>query len=102
RRLAHFTRKRTSDYFVHKNLAGFLQQELEFFIRDQVVHELDVEGDVEAKRRLLSVFRKLAGTIITFLAEIEEAQKRLFEKRKFVLRTDYLVPIQRVPRELWP
>ncbi len=101
RRLRHFTKKRTTDYFVHKNLAAFLRQELEFFIRDQVVHELDGEGDFAAKRRVLKVFRKLASTVIAFLAEIEDAQKRLFEKKKFVLRTDYLVPIQRLPRELW-
>jgi adenine-specific DNA-methyltransferase len=102
RRLSHFTKKNTTDYFVHKNLGAFLRQELEFFIRDQVVHEADLEGDFEAKRQMLRVFRKLAGTVITFLAQIEDTQKRLFEKKKFVLRTDYLVPIQHVPRALWP
>ena len=101
RRLAHFTRKNTADFFVHKNLGAFLRQEMEFFIRDQIVHEADLEGDFETKRRMLRVFRKLAGTIITFLAQVEDAQKRLFEKKKFVLRTDYLVPIQNVPRNLW-
>lgn len=101
RRLTHFTRKNTSDFFVHKNLGAFLREELEFFIRDQIVHEADLEGDFESKRRMLRVFRKLADTVITFLAQIEEAQKRLFEKKKFILRTDYLVPIQNVPRELW-
>jgi adenine-specific DNA-methyltransferase len=101
RRLTHFTKKHNTDYFVHKNLGAFLRQELEFFVRDQVVHEADLEGDFEAKRRTFRVFRKLADTIITFLAQIEDAQKRLFEKKKFVLRTDYLVPIQHVPRDLW-
>ena len=101
RRLTHFTKKNTADFFVHKNLGAFLRQELEFFIRDQIVHEADLEGDFESKRRMFRVFRKLADTVITFLAQIEEAPKRLFEKKKFVLRTDYLVPIQNVPRELW-
>jgi adenine-specific DNA-methyltransferase len=102
RRLRHFTKKNTTDYFVHKDLGAFLCQELEFFVRDQVVHEADLEGDFDAKRRTIRVFRKLAETLITFLAQIEDAQKRLFEKKKFVLRTDYLVPIQNVPRALWP
>ncbi len=101
RRLAHFAKKNTTDFFVHKNLGAFLRQELEFFIRDQIVHEADLEGDFETKRRMLRVFRNLADTIITFLAQVEDAQKRLFEKKKFVLRTDYLVPIQNVPRNLW-
>lgn len=102
RRLRHFTKKKTTDYFVHKDLGAFLRQELEFFVRDQVVHEADLEGDFEAKRRTIRVFRKLAETLITFLAQIEDAQKRLFEKKKFVLGTDYLVPVQYVPRALWP
>jgi adenine-specific DNA-methyltransferase len=102
RRLRHFTKKNTTDYFVHKDLGAFLRQELEFFVRDQVVHEADLEGDFEAKRRTIRVFRRLAHTVIEFLAQVEDTQKRLFEKKKFVLRTDYLVPIQHVPRELWP
>jgi adenine-specific DNA-methyltransferase len=102
RRLRHFTKKNTTDYFVHKDLGAFLRQELEFFVRDQVVHEADLEGDFDAKRRTIRVFRKLAETLITFLAQIEDAQKRLFEKKKFVLETDYLVPVQNVPRALWP
>lgn len=51
---------------------------------------------------MLRVFRKLADTVITFLSQIEDAQKRLFEKKKFVLRTDYLVPVQNIPPNLWP
>ncbi|MEW6745512.1 MAG: DNA methyltransferase [Planctomycetota bacterium] len=33
---------------------------------------------------------------------MEDAQKRLFEKKKFVLRTDYLATIRDVPKSLWP
>ena len=102
RRLRHFTKKNTTDYFVHKDLGAFLRQELEFFVRVQVVHEADLEGDFDAKRRTIRVFRRLAESLITFLAQIEDAQKRLYEKRKFALRTDYLVPVQNVPRALWP
>src|SRR5207249_11870822 len=78
RRLTHFTKKNTTDYFVQQNLGAFLRQELEFFLRDQVVHEADLEGDFEAKRRMLRVFHNLADTVVTFLAQIDDAQKRLF------------------------
>jgi adenine-specific DNA-methyltransferase len=101
KRLRHFTRKNTTDYFIHKNLGGFLRQELEFYIKDQVVQAADLEGDFDAKRRMLRVFRALAERVIAFLHQIEDAQRRLFEKKKFVLRTDYLVPIRIIPRDLW-
>lgn len=102
KRLRHFTRKNTTDYFIHKNLGGFLRQELEFYVKDQVVQAADLEGDFDAKRRMLRVFRALADQVIAFLHQIEDAQRRLFEKKKFVLRTDYLIPIMHVPRDLWP
>jgi adenine-specific DNA-methyltransferase len=82
-------------------LEGFLRRELEFYLKDQVLHLGDLEGDLEAKRRTLRVIRQLAEELITFLAQIENVQRRLFEKRKFVLRTDYLVPIKDVPEKFW-
>jgi adenine-specific DNA-methyltransferase len=99
--LHRFTRRNTTDYFVHRDLEGFLKRELEFYVKDQVLHLGDLEGDLEAKRRTLRVIRQLAEEVIAFLAQIEDVQKRLFEKRKFVLRADYLVPIKKVPRDLW-
>jgi len=36
KRLRHFARKSTTDFFVHKRLREFLIDELEFYIRDQV------------------------------------------------------------------
>lgn len=102
KRLCHFCRRNTSDYFIHKDLRGFLTRELEFYIKDQVIHIMDIEGDLDSKRRVVRTFRKLAEKVIDFLATIENAQKKLFEKKKFVLETDYLIPIQHVPREYWP
>ncbi|RPF49473.1 adenine-specific DNA-methyltransferase [Thermodesulfitimonas autotrophica] len=102
KRLRHFCRRNTSDYFIHKNLAGFLTRELEFYIKDQIIHLMDIEADLDAKRRVVKTFRKLAEEVIKFLATIEDAQKTLFEKKKFVLETDYLIPVRHVPREFWP
>jgi adenine-specific DNA-methyltransferase len=101
KRMRHFCRRNTSDYFIHRNLEGFLKHELEFYIKDQVLHLADIEGDLESKRRTIRVIRQLAEEIITFLAQIENVQKRLFGKKKFVLQTEYLVPIKEVPHELW-
>jgi len=102
KRLRHFTRKNTTDYFIHKNLEGFLKQELEFYIKDQMLHLADLEADFDQKRLTLRVFRHLADTIVTFLSQIEEVQKRLFEKKKFVLETNYCMTLDRIPEELYP
>ncbi|HHN93913.1 MAG TPA: site-specific DNA-methyltransferase, partial [Anaerolineae bacterium] len=53
RRLRHFCRRNTSDYFIHRDLRGFLTRELEFYIKDQVLHLMDLEADLDAKRRVV-------------------------------------------------
>lgn len=101
RHVRRFVRRITSDYFVHRDLKGFLERELEFYVKDQILHLADLDGDLESRGRTIRVFRRVAQDVITFLAQIEDVQKRLFEKRKFVLRTDYLVLLREVPREWW-
>ena len=44
----------------------------------------------------------IASQIIGFLSQIEEFQKRLWLKKKFVLSTDYCLTLDRVPEELYP
>ena len=44
----------------------------------------------------------IASRIIGFLSQIEEFQKRLWLKKKFVLSTDYCLTLDRVPEELYP
>jgi adenine-specific DNA-methyltransferase len=100
KRCRHFTRRNTTDYFIHKNLQKFLTEELEFYIKDQILHIGDLEGDFEGKRRMLRAFRQVAADLIAFLAQIEDVQLRLFEKRKFVLRADYLVTVAQIPKPL--
>jgi len=39
--------------------------------------------------------------IIDFLSIVEELQRRLFEKKKFVIRAEYCITIDRVPEHLW-
>ena len=91
KRLRHFTRKNTTDYFIHKNLEGFLNQELEFYIKDQMLHLGDLEADFDQKRLMLRVFRRLADTIITFGTAIlwaasETTLNRKTPGRIFILR----------------
>ena len=44
----------------------------------------------------------ISSRIIGFLSRIEEFQKRLWLKKKFVLSTDYCLTLDRVPEELYP
>jgi adenine-specific DNA-methyltransferase len=103
--LTRFTRRNTSDFFIHKNLRGFLRRELDFFIKSECLlldELLAQEGNLTHQDILRArAVRDVGHQIIEFLAQVEDFQKRLFEKKKFVIRTEYCITMDRVPEELW-
>ncbi len=104
--LTRFTRRNTSDFFIHKDLRGFLQRELEFYIKSECLRldELLNAPDAQLAQQHLQrgrVMREIGNHIIDFLAQIEEFQKKLFEKKKFILRTDYCITIGQIPGCFW-
>jgi adenine-specific DNA-methyltransferase len=93
--MKRYATKNTSDFFVHPNLGEFLRGELDFYLKNEFL-EPDALTSPEAladKFLKYQVLRKIADDIITFLDQLESFQARLFEKRRFVLRTDYLLPV---------
>jgi adenine-specific DNA-methyltransferase len=104
--LTDYTAKNTFDYFIHKDLGGFLRRELDFYIKNEVMHLDDVENEaaprVEQYLSKIKVIRKIAHKIIEFLAHIENFQKKLWLKKKFVVETNYCVTLDRVPKERYP
>ncbi|KZC19950.1 site-specific DNA-methyltransferase [Rhodanobacter denitrificans] len=104
--LRRYAARNTFDYFIHRDLGGFLRRELDFYIKNEVMHLDDVESETAAKvEQYLSkikVIRRIAGKIIDFLAQLENFQKKLWLKKKFVVGSDWLVAISQVPEELLP
>ena len=104
--LYKFTRKITSDFFIHKDLKSFLERELDYFIKTEVldIDSLDTEKERYFNRHITrtKVVKNIGKKIIEFLAQIEDFQKMLWEKKKFVLKTDYVITIDRIPEEFHP
>lgn len=105
--LTNYTQKNTADYFIHKNLGGFLRQELDFYIKNEVMNLDDVQnaaafGAIEKNLRMIQCLRAIALHLITFLASIEDFQKKLWLKKKFVVAAYYCVTLDRVPEGLYP
>ena len=50
----------------------------------------------------IKAIRHIARKIIDFLAQIEDFQKKLWLKKKFVVETNYCITLDRVPEELYP
>jgi adenine-specific DNA-methyltransferase len=104
--LTSYTTKNSADYFIHKDLGGFLHRELDFYIKNEVMHLDDVQdaekfADIEKSLRLIQTLRAIALDLITFLAQLEDFQKRLWLKKKFVVSADYCVTLDRIPEVLY-
>ena len=105
--LSDYTTKNTADYFIHKDLGGFLRRELDFYIKNEVMNLDDVQNagafaDIEKNLRMIQCLRSIALELITFLAQLEDFQKKLWLKKKFVVSSHYCITLDRVPEALWP
>ena len=104
--LNRYSARNTFDYFVHKDLGGFLRRELDFYIKNEVMHLDDIESEtaprVEQYLSKIKVIRSIAGKIIDFLAQLEDFQKKLWLKKKFVVETSYLIRVGIIPEEFYP
>jgi len=102
--LYRYTRKNTTDYFIHKDLKGFLERELDFYIKNEFLNLDDLKVLEESgyfdKLRLYLIgvraFRNIALKIIEFLAQIENFQKKIWEKKKFVIDTNYVITLDKI------
>ena len=88
------------DYFIHKDLKGFLEKELEFFIKNEIlgfedINELEMEAFQICVKRAKQV-NKIALQIIELLNEIETFQLKLWKKIPLVLKTDYVITIDTI------
>lgn len=105
RQLLRYTARNTFDYFIHKDLGKFLNRELDFYIKNDVIFLDDIDEQDEAKTKeymtKAKVIRKIAREIIAFLAQIEDFQKKLYLKKKFVVETNYCITLDRVPETLY-
>ena len=105
--LSDYTTKNSADYFIHKDLGGFLKRELDFYIKNEVMHLDDVQNaiafaDIEKSLRMIQCLRRIALELIDFLAQLEDFQKKLWLKKKFVVSSHYCITLDRVPEVLYP
>lgn len=118
RYVGQYTASNTMDYFIHKDLGGFLRRELDFYLKNEVLKLDDFvggeDGDVhtgltDARMKAMKealekaqAIRLLSQRLIDFLAQLEDFQKKLWLKRKFVVETHYCITLDRIPEKFYP
>ncbi len=100
--ITDYTAKNSFDYFIHKDLGTFLRRELDFYIKNEVMLLDDLDtAHIQSQLSTVKAIKGVGEKIIRMLAQIEDFQKRLWLKKKFVVQTDYCITLDRVPRELY-
>ena len=103
--LQQYTRRNTSDFFIHKDLAEFLSRELDFYLKSEVLNldQMTVagEGVAEGWFQQLKLIKLIGNQVIEFLAQMENFQKMLWEKRKFVTETHYCITLGNIDASLY-
>lgn len=102
--LTKYTTKNTVDYFIHKDLKGFLSRELDFYIKNEIfdIDNLADNEDLTLSFKKIRIFKAISIKIIEFLSQFEEFQKKLWEKKKFVLSTEYLITLDYIDEKYYP
>lgn len=103
--LGRYTARNTFDYFIHKDLGTFLRRELDFYIKNEVMllDDVDNENELRVEQYIskIKVIRKIAEKIIDFLAQLENFQKKLWLKKKFVVESNYCIRVGIIPASFY-
>jgi len=103
--LSDYVARNTFDYFIHKDLGGFLSRELDFYIKNEVLYLDDINARqpefFAAQLSKIKAMKVVAQKIIDFLAQIENFQKKLWLKKKFVISTNYCITLDRIPESYY-
>jgi len=97
--LKSYTSRNSFDYFIHKDLGGFLNRELDFYIKNEMLFLDDIMDSpikYEEVMGKIKIFKSVSQKIIVLLTQLEELQKKLWEKNKFVIETNYCITLNKI------
>ncbi|MFZ4535079.1 site-specific DNA-methyltransferase [Propionivibrio sp.] len=99
--LSRYITRNQSDFFIHKRLREALSEDLDIFIKTEVLDTEQLLVDKNLSSRVINVgriVRSIGLKIIDFLAALEDFQKSLWEKKKLVFETRYVITLDRLQR----
>ncbi len=103
--LRQYTKRNTSDFFIHKDLKGFLTRELDFYLKNEVLNLDEMAATSEDRLKgwfqMMQLIKSVGSHIIDFLDQIEGFQKMLWEKRKFITETQYCITVGNIDESFY-
>ena len=94
-----------ADYFIHKDLYGFLTREKDRFIKNVIFSDLEtlLSSQIEPATLIIARgFNAVAARIVGFLDVLETFQRNLFTLKKKVVDTHWLISIGKIDAAFYP
>ncbi len=89
-----FEKQNEVDYFINKNAEQFLKEHFNLWLKSYL---LDDESDYSEKRlKQLKVLKEIAYAIIDFVAQFEDELVKIWNKPKFVRKSNYVITLDRI------
>jgi len=89
-----------ADYFIHKDLRGFLTREKDRFIKNVIFSDLEtlLNRSIDNSTLIIArAFNAVADRIIEFLDALETFQRNIFTLKKKVVDTHWLISVGKIP-----
>jgi len=89
-----FKKQTEVDYFINKDANGFLKEQFDLWLKNYL---FDDESDYSEKRlKQLKVLKNIAYNVIDFVSQFEDELKRIWNKPKFVLNSNYVITLDKI------
>jgi hypothetical protein len=89
-----FRKQNEVDFFINKDAEGFLKEQFDMWLKQYVLDEKSVFKEDRLKE--VKAIRETAYDIIDFVSQFEEELKKVWNKPKFALNSNYVVTIDRI------
>lgn len=99
KKILHAYKKQNEiDFFIHKNARAFLQEQFNLWLCNYVLD--DITQWRQEKIEELNTLKKVAFTIIDYIADFEDELKAIWCKPKFAKKVEYVFSLDRIDSAL--
>lgn len=96
--LSSYKRQNEIDFFIHKNARAFLQEQFNLWLCNYVLD--DITQWRQEKIEELNTLKKVAFSIIDYIADFEDELKAIWCKPKFAKNVEYVFSLDRIDSAL--
>ncbi len=89
-----FKKQGSMDYFIHKNVQGFLKEQLDLYLFEYLFKEMTA---FDAKRfNEINTIKEVALQVIVLVSEFENELCKIWNKPRFVLNSHFIVSLDKL------